>query len=85
AGTAGITALLARDFIKLVLVAFVLAAPAGWYFMNRWLQDFAYRIDIQWWVFVVAGAVALVGATLVVALQTVRAALADPVESLRSE
>jgi len=85
ASAAGITALVSKDFVMLVVIALFIASPLAWYLMRGWLQNFAYRIDIQWWVFIVAGVMAVVGATLVVALQTVRAALANPVKSLRSE
>jgi putative ABC transport system permease protein len=85
ATVAGITSLLARDFLKLVAVAIVIASPLAWYFLDRWLQDFAYRIDIQWWMFVLAGAVAVVIAFLTVSFQSVKAALMNPVKSLRSE
>jgi putative ABC transport system permease protein len=85
ASVAGITGLLARDFLKLVLVAIVLASPVAYFFMQRWLADFAYRIDIQWWMFVVAGAAAVAIAFLTVGFQSVRAALVNPVKSLRSE
>ncbi|MFN0174422.1 MAG: FtsX-like permease family protein [Saprospiraceae bacterium] len=85
ASVAGITGLLARDFLKLVLIAIIISSPIAYHFMNKWLADFAYRIDIQWWMFVVAGAGALAVATFTVAIQSVRAALANPVESLRSE
>ncbi len=85
ASVAGITSLLAKDFLKLVLVAIVIASPLAYFFMNKWLQDFAYRIDIQWWVFLVAGAAAVAIAFLTVSFQSVKAALANPVKSLRSE
>ncbi len=85
ASVAGITGLLARDFLKLVLIAIVIATPLAWYFMQRWLSDFAYRIDMSWWMFALAGAVAVGIAFLTVGFQSVRAALADPVKSLRSE
>ena len=85
ASVAGITALLAKDFLKLVLIAIVLASPIAYYFMNIWLSDFAYRIDIQWWMFAVAGLVAIVVAFLTVSFQSIRAALMNPVKSLRSE
>ena len=85
ATVAGITGLLARDFLRIVLVSFLLACPVAWFFMNKWLADFAYRIDLQWWMFLVAGAVAVAVAFLTVSFQSVRAALADPVKSLRSE
>jgi putative ABC transport system permease protein len=81
----GIIGLLAKDFMKLVLVGIVAAIPAAWYVMNTWLQDFVYRIDLQAWMFVTAGLLAVVIAFLAVSLQSIRAALANPVKSLRSE
>jgi putative ABC transport system permease protein len=85
AGVVGITALLAKDFLKLVVVAIVLAVPLAWYFMHSWLQDFAYRIELQWWVFALAGLGAVLIAFLTVGFQSVKAARANPVKSLRSE
>jgi len=85
ASMANITSLLAKDFLKLVIVAIVLASPVAYYFMQRWLADFAYRIDLQWWMFALAGVSAVTIAFLTVGAQAVRAALANPVNSLRSE
>ncbi len=85
ASLAGITGLLAKDFLKLVLIAIVIASPVAYWVMNQWLADFAYRIDIQWWMFAVAGAVAVAVAFLTVSFQSIRAALANPVNSLKSE
>ncbi len=85
ASVLGITGLLAKDFLKLVLIAIVLASPLAYYFMQQWLEDFAYRIDIQWWMFVVAALAAICIAFLTVSIQSVKAALANPVKSLRSE
>ena len=85
ASVAGITGLLAKDFLKLVIASVVIASPVAYYFMQRWLADFAYRIDIQWWMFAVAGVAAVGIALLTVSFQSVRAALANPVQSLRSE
>jgi putative ABC transport system permease protein len=85
ASVTGIIELLAKDFIKLVIIAIVIATPIAWYAMSRWLQDFAYRIDVQWWVFVLAGLLALVIALLTVSFQSIKAALMNPVKSLRSE
>ncbi len=85
ASVAGITGLLAKDFLKLVVIAVALATPVAWYFMQQWLADFAYRIEIQWWMFAVAGLMALAIAFLTVGFQSVKAALANPVQSLRSE
>lgn len=80
-----VLALLSKDFLKLVLLANILAWPAAWYVMNLWLQDFAYRIEIEWWVFALAGGLALVIAILTVSYQAIRAAVANPVDSLRYE
>ena len=85
ASIAGIAGLLAKDFLKLVLVAIVVASPVAYYYMEKWLADFAYRIDVQWWLFAAAGAAAVAIAFLTVGFQAVRAALANPVKSLRSE
>lgn len=85
ASVAGITALLAKDFLKLVVVAIVIGSPLAYYFMQKWLSNFAYRIDIQWWMFVGAGAAAIAIAFLTVGGQAMKAALANPVQSLRSE
>jgi putative ABC transport system permease protein len=81
----GITGLLAKDFLKLVLIAIVIASPLAYYFMNKWLEDFAYHIEIQWWMFVMAGLVAVAIAFFTVSFQSIKAALANPVKSLRSE
>ncbi len=85
ASVTSIVALLSRDFLKLVLVAIVLASPIAYYAMHQWLQDFAYRIDISWWVFALAGLLAIGIALLTVSFQSIRAALINPVKSLRSE
>ncbi len=85
ASVGSIVALLSRDFLKLVLIAIVIATPVAWYFMSAWLQDFTYRIEIGWWVFALAGVLAVGIALLTVSFQSVRAALTNPVESLRSE
>ena len=85
ASTAGIVALLSGDFLKLVLAGLALAIPLAWYFANRWLQEYPYRIDIDWWVFVLAGSLALGIAFLTVSFQSIRAALTNPAKSLKSE
>lgn len=85
ASVARLTSLVAQDFLKLVLIAIVLASPLAWYFMNQWLADFAYRIEIQWWMFVLAALAAVGIAFLAVGMQSIKAALANPVKSLRSE
>ena len=85
ASAAQIIAMLSSDFLKLVLVANLIAWPVTWVAMNRWLQNFAYRIDISWWVFALAGGLALGIALLTVSTQAVKATLANPVEALRYE
>ncbi|WP_338875149.1 ABC transporter permease [Spirosoma sp. SC4-14] len=80
-----IVSLLSKDFLKLVLAAIVIASPIAWYAMDKWLSDFAYKIDIQWWVFVIAGMLAIAIALITVSFQSIRAALMNPVKSLRSE
>jgi len=85
ASVMGITSLLAKDFLKLVFIAILIASPIAYHFINLWLADFAYHIDIQWWMFFVAGAIAVIVAFLTVSFQSIKAALANPVKSLRSE
>lgn len=85
ASVSGIVALISKEFVKLVCLAIVIASPIAWWAMNKWLEDFAYRMDIQWWVFVSAGMVALVIALLTIGWQAVRAAIANPVDALRDE
>ena len=81
----GIVRLLSKDFVKLVVIAFVLAAPLAWWAMSRWLEDFAFRTPISWWIFLLAGMIALIIALATISFQAVRAALANPVHNLRSE
>lgn len=85
ASPVGIVGLLSKDFLVLVLVAMLIASPLAWYFMDKWLQDFAYHVDIQWTVFVMSGVAAVGVAFLTVSFQSIKAALANPVKSLRSE
>jgi predicted permease len=85
ASVPSLVGLLSKDFLVLVIGSLVIAVPLAWYFMDKWLQDFAYRIDIQWTVFALAGAMAVAVAFLTVSFQSIKAALANPVKSLRSE
>jgi len=85
ANVAAIISLITKDFLKLTFIAVIIASPVAWYIMNRWLQDFAYRINVQGWVFIAAGGSAILIAFITVSLQSIKAALANPVKSLRSE
>jgi putative ABC transport system permease protein len=85
ASTGSITAMLSKEFLKLIIIASLIAFPVTWYAMYKWLQDFAYRINIEWWVFLLAGCIALLVAALTISFQSIKAALANPVKSLRSE
>ena len=80
-----IVALLSRDFIKLVLISFAVAVPIAWWTMNGWLRDFAFRIELSWWIFAVTGLGTLLIALITLSLHTARAAMANPVNSLRTE
>jgi len=85
ASIGNIVLLISADFIRLVIIAIVIASPVAWYIMHRWLQDFAYRTDLSWWVFAVAGLLAVLIALFTIGYQAIRAALANPVKSLRTE
>jgi putative ABC transport system permease protein len=85
ASVGSIVSLLSGDFLKPVLIAILVASPMAWYAMNQWLQNFAYHIDIEWWMFALAGALAIGIALLTVSFQSIKAALVNPVKSLRSE
>ena len=85
ASTAGLTALMAREFVQLVLLSFIIAFPVAWWYMNHWLEDYAYRTSMHWWVFALTGMAALLIALVTVCSQAIRAALANPVKSLKTE
>jgi putative ABC transport system permease protein len=85
ASVSNVSVLLSKDFIRLVLIAIVIASPVAYYFMHRWLEDFTYRAPLSWWVFVLAGVIALVIALLTVSFQAIKAAIANPIKSLRTE
>lgn len=85
ASVSGIVQLLSSDFVKLVLIGITIALPLAWWAMNNWLEDFAYSIDIQWWMFAAAGMTAIAIALATVGFQAIKAAVANPVESLRTE
>ena len=85
ASTTSLVALLSKDFLKLVFIALIIAIPIAWYLMNQWLQNFAYRVDIHWWIFVIAGIASIGVAFLTVSFQSIKAAIADPADSLKTE
>lgn len=85
ASVAQVTALISKDFVKLVLIALLLACPVAWWGMNKWLQDFAYQTTISWWIFAGAGMLVVIIALMTISFQSIRAALANPVDSLRGE
>lgn len=85
ASVSSIVALLSKDFLKLILIALVIASPVAWWGMNEWLKEFAYKVTIDWWIFALAGLLAIGIALLTVSFQSIKAALMTPVKSLRSE
>jgi putative ABC transport system permease protein len=85
ASVTNVASLLSKDFIKLVLIALLIASPLAWFGMNKWLQGFAYRIHISWWMFAIAGLMAIIIALITVSFQAIKAAIANPVKSLRTE
>jgi putative ABC transport system permease protein len=85
ASVVNVAGLLSKDFLKLVVIAFVIATPIAWWGMNKWLQAFAYRINISWWMFALAGLVAIIISLVTVSSQAIKAAIANPVKSLRAE
>lgn len=85
ASAQGIVRLLSKEFVRLVFISFLIAAPIAWWMMQKWLQDFAYRTDIRWWIFPLAGIVTFLIALATVSIQSIKAAMSNPVESLRAE
>jgi putative ABC transport system permease protein len=85
ASVANIATLLSEDFIKLILISFCIAAPLAGYLMHQWLQEFEFKIDLSWWIFVLAGGVAILIAILTISYQAIRTALVNPVNNLKSE
>jgi putative ABC transport system permease protein len=85
ASVMNITSMLSKDFLKLVILAVLIVSPVAWIAMNKWLESFAYRVNVSWWVFVIAGLIALLIALITVSYQAIKAAIANPVKSLRTE
>ncbi|MGZ8537570.1 MAG: ABC transporter permease, partial [Flavisolibacter sp.] len=85
ASVTNIVGMLSKDFLKLVLVAAVIAVPIAWWAINKWLEDFAYRVSVGWWIFFLAGVAAIIIALGTISWQAVKAALTNPVKNLRNE
>jgi ABC-type antimicrobial peptide transport system permease subunit len=85
ASVTSITALLSKDFLKLVVISFLIAAPVAWWAMNKWLESYTYRVSLEWWVFALAAVISVLIALITVSYQAIKAAIANPVVSLRSE
>jgi putative ABC transport system permease protein len=85
ASVTGIAGLLSKEFLKLVIISSLISFPLAWWFMHNWLQNYAYRTQISWWVFIMAAALALLIALFTISFQAIKAALANPVKSLRTE
>ena len=85
ASVTNLVSLLSSEFLKLVLIALVIAVPIAWYAMKSWLQNFAYRADLSWWLFAIAGLLAVLIALLTVSFQSIKAALSNPMDALRNE
>ncbi|HMI67961.1 MAG TPA: FtsX-like permease family protein, partial [Cyclobacteriaceae bacterium] len=85
ASVSNLVALMSKDFSRLVILSFVIAAPVSWWMLNKFLEKYAYRIEIPWWIFPLTGVVALVFAIVIVSTQALRTARANPINSLRTE
>ena len=85
ASVAGIIQFISKDFLKLVIIAIIISIPVSWWIMNKWLQGFAYRVDVSWWAFVLSAVIAILTALLTVSFQSYKAAIANPIKSLRTE
>ena len=85
ASMASLFNLLSKEILMMVVIALLIASPLAWFAMDNWLKDYAYRIDIAWWIFLIAGSLAILIALVTVSFQTIRALLANPANSLRSE
>jgi ABC-type antimicrobial peptide transport system permease subunit len=85
ASVGNITALLSADFVKLVMISIIVASPVAWWAMSKWLQNFNYHVSVEWWVFAAAGLGSIFIALITISSQAIKAALANPVKSLRSE
>jgi ABC-type antimicrobial peptide transport system permease subunit len=85
ASASSIVYLFSKEFVLLIAISFAIAVPVAWYFMNKWLQNFAFKIDLSWWIFIVGGIASIIIALISVSFQAIKAAMANPVKSLRTE
>lgn len=85
ASTVNVTKLLSKEFLQLVIVAILIASPIAWYIMHKWMEDYSYQIGVQWWVFLLTAAVAILITIITIGGQAIKAALANPIQSLRDE
>jgi ABC-type antimicrobial peptide transport system permease subunit len=85
ASVSSIVTLLSKDFVALVIISFLLASPVAWWLMHNWLQNYPYRVTIEWWIFLFAATISILIALLTVSYHAIRAATANPVKSLRTE
>ncbi|MNL53461.1 FtsX-like permease family protein [compost metagenome] len=85
ASVLSITTLLSKDFLKLIIVAIVIATPIAYFIVSKWLQSISYHVSVQWWVFITAGLLSMLIALITISYQAIKAATANPVQSLRSE
>jgi len=85
ASVANITTLLSKDFLQLVVISCIVAFPVAWWMMSNWLRNYKYRIEISWWIFLAAGLSAILIALITISFQSIKAAIANPVKSLRTE
>jgi putative ABC transport system permease protein len=85
ASVQNLVGMLSKDFLKYVLIAVLIAWPLAWFSVNKWLQDYAYRVNISWWIFLLAGLLAVFIALITISFQAIKAAIANPVKSLRTE
>jgi len=85
ASIASVTGLLSKDFLQLIIISFFVAFPVAWWIMNNWLQNYQYRIEISWWIFLLAASLTILIALITISFQAIKAAIANPVKSLRTE
>ena len=85
ASVVSIVELLSKDFIKLILIGLIIATPLSWFGMNKWLENYAFRVEIEWWMFAIAALIAILIALMTISFQSIRAALANPINALNQD